>query len=127
MRRAILCTFLVLAALALFGCGSGSSSTGTSTGTTAGVTAPGGQARTGNGSRHPGNATTATAAAGSSYAARADAICTRYQQQRRSLFSRLAQSYRPRQQRSNASSIRQRAAAAYREAVASARRELAEL
>ncbi len=125
MRRAIFCTSAVLVGLGLLGCGSSGSST-THSSSVPGITAPTGHTGT---TRASGNTGTTTAPAGSSYAARADAICTRYQQQRRSAFRQLAGSFRQRLQGHGGGpgSLAQQAASAYRQAVALGRRQLAEL
>lgn len=128
MRRAIFCTSLVLVALWLLGCGSSGSGT-TSTHSVAGITGQSALKAIGTGTAAARTGTSGSTG-GTTFAARADAICTRYQEQRRSAFRQLAETLRQRAQGGSGGgpgTLAQKAAAAYKQAVASGRRQLAEL
>jgi hypothetical protein len=125
MRRGLICGCAVTLAAGLLGCGSSGTETSTGPSGGAAITAPGGPTSTGETS-----ATTATPTATGAvptkagFAARADAVCARYQSERRHLFEQLRGQF---QQPGGASASAATAADVYRQAVASGRRELDEL
>jgi hypothetical protein len=125
MRRALICGCAAMLAAGLLGCGSGGNDTGTGPSDGAGITAPSAPASTGETSATT-TAPTATGAVPTTagFAARADAICARYQSERRELFEQLRSRF---QQPGSASASATTAADVYRQAVASGRRELDEL
>lgn len=125
MRSALICGCALMLAAGLLGCGSSGTdtSTGASHGTT--ITAPGGPASTGGASASaPASTTTATVPANASFAARADAVCSRYQSERRDILGQLNGQFRQSGGGANAAS---KAADVYQQVVASGRRELDEL
>lgn len=127
MRSALICGCMLMLAAGPLGCGSSGTdtSTGASHGTT--ITAPAGPASTGGTSTTATtttSTTTATVPAGAGFAARADAVCARYQSERRDILGHLQGQFRQPGGRTDAAS---KAAGVYRQVVASGRRELDEL
>jgi hypothetical protein len=124
MRSALICGCVMLAA-GLLGCGS--SGTDTTTGSSAGTTviAPGGPesagGRTASTTVHSG---TNAGPSQASFAARADAVCTRYQSERRDILMQLRGQFR---QPGGGADTASKAADVYRQVVASGRRQLDEL
>jgi hypothetical protein len=130
MRSALICGCVFMLAAGLLGCGSSGTDTSTGSSVGAGITVPGGPTSTG-GASASGPSATSTVPANASFAARADAVCARYQTQRRAIFGQLAGQFRQSGGNGRGSGgngdIAQRAAGAYRQVAASGRRELDEL
>ena len=133
MRSALICASLAVLVAGLAGCGSGGSDTTTGPGAVASVTAPDSGASPGG---PPSSTRTGTTPArpASAFAARADAVCARYQASRRQILSRLQGLFRPRPgsrgggyRGGGAPGGASRVADAYRQLVDSGRRELEEL
>ncbi|HEX3562084.1 MAG TPA: hypothetical protein VHU24_04535 [Solirubrobacterales bacterium] len=125
MRSALICGCVLMLAAGPLGCGSSGTdtSTGASHGTT--ITAPAGPASTGGTSATPtSSTTTATVPASAGFTARADAVCARYQSERRDILGQLNGQFR---QSGGAANAASKAAGVYRQVVASGRRELDEL
>jgi hypothetical protein len=122
MRSALICGCVMTLAAGLLGCGSSGTDTSTGSSADATITAPGGPASTGGTSASTTTAT-GTVPANAGFAARADAVCGRYQSERRDIVGQLRGLF----QQGGDANAASKAADVYRQLVASGRQELDEL